>query len=608
MATFLKRFVMILCVFALTISVIPSYIPETKAAEVYEYGYSLLTTDYEKTAYRAFSNGIQNCETSIEFGIAPKNYQDSLKQQYVNEIIQATYKALRLVMADHPEYFWFDGYGNISIYHDTLTTYKVVFEVKEYSAGGKTVTKSNVNQFIQQVEAAANKALKDMPTDKDLAKIHYLHDYLASNIDYVINDDDQTIYGALVGGQAVCAGYSKAYQYLLAKAGIRSWYVTGTSLSPNTMNKVAHGWNLVYLDGKCYYTDVTWDDQNEIFHAYYMLSKAEIGESHFPDHPEELPPACSDTGLDYFEVHEGAGSGVGMLKGNYNASKLASYMKKVSDDTWCVHVEDLTGGSPRAFVMWLEQNNGEMANAVASALGIIGSYTWSLDILWDEYHISIKALANTHKHSILAYPAKVPTCTASGNSQYFVCKTCGEWYSDVFFQNKIHDKDSVKIPALDHKYTQLKQDADQHWYVCTDCGEVKPDSQAMHYDNNKNGKCDVCNAYVEVPTEPTSPGTESTTTTVAPSEPHESTEKPNERPTEETINPTEPSGEATEPSTDVTDGATEPTEGTEPTVPSGTEVPTQGGNASDTAEDINVTAISIFIGAAVAAYGVNTAQ
>ena len=547
MSYYLKRIILFLCAFALAFTFLPTFLPQVQAADAYEYGYSLLTTEYEKIAYKAISEGVGNCERTIEFGIAPENYQEASKQQYIQEITEAAHKALRLVMADHPEYFWFDGDGSLAIYHDSWTTFKVVFEAHEYSVNGQKVTKSNVNQYIQQVEKAAKAIIQDMPTDSDLRKIHHLHDYLTTHIDYVSDEDDQTIYGALVEGKAVCAGYARAYQYLLTLAGVRCWYVAGTSISPSTMNKVAHAWNLVYLNGKCYYTDVTWDDQNESFHAYYMLSKAEMGESHFPDHPEELPASCGHTDLDYFEVHKGNGTGVGILTGSYDAKTVASFMKKVSDDTWCVHVEDLTGGSPRSFVMWLEQNSSEAAKAIAAALGIQGRFSWAIDTLWDEYHISIKQLPEEHKHSIQAFPAKDPTCAESGNTQYFVCKTCGAWFSDIFFSEQIFDKESVKIPALEHSYTKTCSNSEQHWTACAVCRQEKSDSRDFHYDTDRNGKCDICKAKVDVPAEPTTPN------------------NPGTEPTEPSGQPD--SGAATEPTED-TSG--QPTDGptTEPGQPS----------------------------------------
>lgn len=589
-SVFLKRIISVLCAFTMVFSFIPTFVPEARAADAYEYGYSLLKTDYERTAYRAISDGIRNCERTIEFGIAPKNYQESLKQQYVQEILAATQKALRLVMADHPEYFWYDGDGSLTIEHDSWTTFKVIFETHEYSVNGKTVTKSNVNQYIQQVENVAKQILKDMPTDSDLRKIHHLHDYLTTHIEYELDSDDQTIYGALVEGKAVCAGYARAYQYLLTLAGIRCWYVTGNSISPTTMNKVAHAWNLVYLNGKCYYTDVTWDDQAETFHAYYMISKSEMGESHFPDHPEELPASCGHTDLDYFEVHKGVGTGVGMLTGEYNVADFAACMTKVSDDTWHCHVEDLTGGGLQPFVTWLRANE----RSIAAALGIEGGFSWWLDSIWDEYHVAFKSLPKVHYHDTVLYGVsyKAPTCTASGNKQYFVCNGCGTWFENWDGTGEIHDKESVKIPALEHNYSKQMQDANQHWKVCKGCGAEKSDSREFHYDTDRNGKCDVCNARVEVPTEPTTGATTPPATQPNTPPASEPTSNPSEQPS------TEPTQETTQQPTDVP--VTDPSEGqdSQPTEPGASVSPTESAQPEE-ASILTAVVVSCTVGAAI---------
>ena len=44
---------------------------------------------------------------------------------------------------------------------------------------------------------------------------------------------NQTAYSALVNGSTVCAGYSKAFQLLMTKLGIPTYYVVGISKEEN---------------------------------------------------------------------------------------------------------------------------------------------------------------------------------------------------------------------------------------------------------------------------------------------------------------------------------------------------------------------------------------
>ena len=104
--------------------------------------------------------------------------------------------------------------------------------------------------MTEDMENAANSFIKQADITEgmtDYDKALALHDVVCANLAY---DDSQsrewihTVYGAFVNKYAVCDGYSKAYQYLLNKAGIDSHIATGTG------NGGSHAWNLVKLGDK----------------------------------------------------------------------------------------------------------------------------------------------------------------------------------------------------------------------------------------------------------------------------------------------------------------------------------------------------------------------
>lgn len=55
-----------------------------------------------------------------------------------------------------------------------------------------------------------------------------------------------------------------------------------------------------------------------------------------------------------------------------------------------------------------------------------------------------------------------------------------------------------ETPEHEHNYTQIKSNSIEHWYVCPDDGEEKPDSRENHIDSNRIGKCDVCGHDVDI--------------------------------------------------------------------------------------------------------------
>ena len=108
------------------------------------------------------------------------------------------------------------------------------------------------------------------------------------------------------------------------------------------------------------------------------------------------------------------------------------------------------------------------------------------------------ALGHTCKNNLTKVAAEPATCTKDGNIEYYTC-SCGKWYTDATASVEITDKDSVVIKA-GHSYgTEWKSDKDNHWNECT-CGDKA--NTAAHKDENSDGKCDVCEYNVGVPSQP----------------------------------------------------------------------------------------------------------
>ena len=76
------------------------------------------------------------------------------------------------------------------------------------------------------------------------------------------------LYGGLVEGKAICAGYALILNEALKYVGIKCQYVRGTE-----PKRGGHAWNQIQIDGKWYNADPTWDSEEfQIYRKYqYML-------------------------------------------------------------------------------------------------------------------------------------------------------------------------------------------------------------------------------------------------------------------------------------------------------------------------------------------------
>ncbi|MBE5936481.1 MAG: hypothetical protein E7265_00450 [Lachnospiraceae bacterium] len=126
---------------------------------------------------------------------------------------------------------------------------------------------AQVKKLNKKADDIIRKIIKKNMTSKQ--KMKAIHDYLIKNVKYdmraemyvtikgkkyknkeVLPEISHTAYGALIKKVAVCDGYSHAFSLLASKAGISSVVVGGKG----------HAWNLVKVNNKFKYIDVTYDD------------------------------------------------------------------------------------------------------------------------------------------------------------------------------------------------------------------------------------------------------------------------------------------------------------------------------------------------------------
>lgn len=259
----------------------------------------------------------------------------------------------------------------------------------------------NLSDNKEIFESAANKIIEESgvrPEMSDYDKAVMLHDELTSDVEYdydVLNlyneaykiaDVEErkaeiarldglyshihSAYGALVYGKAVCDGYSRAYQYLLYKMGILSHIATGTA------GGEGHAWNLVCLDGKWYYTDLTWDDSDNAikFYEYFNITDEKLAScDHETNNPYELPE-CISNEHNYFTVNGGNIKGEGDMDEVVRQLKENSYARiYVTDDA--------------DFDVW--QWYKDNISKIGQRLGIKSGFSYGLESSGREYHLKL---------------------------------------------------------------------------------------------------------------------------------------------------------------------------------------------------------------------------
>lgn len=90
--------------------------------------------------------------------------------------------------------------------------------------------------------------------------------------DEKLQTTSRNLYGGLVQGKAVCAGYADILRNVLACFEIDARFIgENVSLEPGHRfykDEGGHAWNMVTLDGKSYLTDLTWDRNNIVANRY----------------------------------------------------------------------------------------------------------------------------------------------------------------------------------------------------------------------------------------------------------------------------------------------------------------------------------------------------
>ncbi|MCC8151627.1 MAG: hypothetical protein LIO96_09310 [Lachnospiraceae bacterium] len=265
---------------------------------------------YGRYAYQTLDDEAQTVYDEIVYAFM--NREEEREVSTTDEdVLSLAYQAVRY---DYCNFFWVDQLAYVTnSRNDEIVSISIT--------PSYTVTAEEQAVLQEQIDAEAARMLADAPLEgSDYDKALSVYETLIREVDYVVDaENNQNIISVFVNHETICQGYAYATQYLLELLDIPCMTVTGIA------NGESHAWNLVYLDGDCYYIDTTWGNANYIYlsenegdteagevvgsdyqylnYDYFGVTTEMLLTTHTPD--AEIPlPECTATADNYY-IHEG---------------------------------------------------------------------------------------------------------------------------------------------------------------------------------------------------------------------------------------------------------------------------------------------------------------
>ncbi|WP_099192621.1 transglutaminase domain-containing protein [Tepidibacter mesophilus] len=214
---------------------------------------------------------LDEAEDDIKFAI--ENLNNEVNFTYKGDssnIIQKVSELVKKLLDENGEYTLL-----VSNYETNTTTYLYKSTVKitfQYN-----LTKEEYSKVQDKVDSIISKITDS--TMSDFEKEKAINDWIVTNIEYDKSNEKINAYTALFEGETVCSGYSHLAKLMLDKVGIENKLVTGGN----------HAWNMVFIEGKWYHLDTTWNDPsyadisdkiNEVSYEYFNVTDEFMNKSH----------------------------------------------------------------------------------------------------------------------------------------------------------------------------------------------------------------------------------------------------------------------------------------------------------------------------------------
>ena len=316
-----------------------------------------------------------NIETSPYYSMLDENEKDLYKQIYANaDNLKKTFvpkqnitkneleETIIAVYNDSPELFWIDT----SYSYKYLISGKIAQVTLNYNSTADDIESSKYlfNQATNKIINEANNYNNNYDKEK------FVHDYILEKNIYDINNKlNQSAYSALVNGKTVCAGYSRAFQYIMNKLNITTYYVTGKSQGES------HAWNIVKLGNGYYNIDLTWDDGKIITYNYFNKTDYEFSKTHERSEKSINLPSCNATTYKYKKptTYKYKKPYINNSTNNYDKEYIKNHTKKKSTQVIINNDDDEDDNNSKNYNNLDKENNIKNQNNESTENNILNN-------------------------------------------------------------------------------------------------------------------------------------------------------------------------------------------------------------------------------------------
>ena len=222
------------------------------------YPYRAMLTATQQTVYDQVYENAMNLNASF-------NISSSIDKDGLTNIMTAIYN-------DHPEMFWMDtsySYG----YTTKGTVVSIALDFND-TVNNFTASKNKFDSVANTIIAKTSGLTSDLEKEKMVYKS--LMNIVTYDENSVLN---QSAYSAMVNGSSVCAGYSRAFQYIMMQIGIPCYFCSGYA------NNGYHAWNIVKINNVYHNVDLSWDDSigdasGTFSYEYFNIADSSFSSTH----------------------------------------------------------------------------------------------------------------------------------------------------------------------------------------------------------------------------------------------------------------------------------------------------------------------------------------